>query len=257
MRFVALGAIQTALDSDYGDMLIHIRDVSQMDKLEFALSRKQGIGASDTSAACDVAYMTKPTDLAIEKARPALTPEEEEVGMKEAVRKGSDLEPLILSKFGKLHGCEVYKPVHSYRHKQAPYMTMNFDGIIEEDGHLIPVEAKFATAYGGKKNYTIQLADKRELGDTVARTPNLQYSGGPRDRLVAQAKRYGIPKWYYPQVQDQGWFLNAPYMYFTVLFDTGWELAYWKIPRDSEDMAYILACAAKVWNTRTNLMQLS
>lgn len=238
--------IQTVLDGDFGNLVIAIRDVASLSPDEFTLSRRNGIGASDTAKAAGVAYKGTAEDVVADKLQSEITDEERAIGKLKSVQLGRYLEPLILDKFKELHQVdELVKPIHTYKHKLLDYMTINFDGVIEEDGKLIPVETKFVST--GGKYYNKETADVREKGKTDHRRL-LQYSGGPQQRLIAQADRLGIPKYYYPQVQTQIWGLDAPYGYFAALFDREWELCYWKVPRDPEDMSYILACCEDVWH---------
>lgn len=222
-----------------------IENVQSLSEEQYALERRKGLGASDASVFLDL--MTKfkkdTAGLIQEKCRTYITEEEKEIGMKESVRKGHDLEDLILTKAAKLLGIEKpLKPKHMYQITDAPYLTVNFDGVsfIEDGGYYIPVESKFVTPYGDKY-YNRSCAVLREFPDGKQR-PVHSATYDPKDHvdmITAKAATVGIPPYYYPQVTQQILALNAPYGYLVALHDKGWELCVYKVMRDEDTIKHL------------------
>ena len=224
-----------------------MEDIPSLTDEEYALIRRQGLGASDSSILLGVnPYKTK-DQLIIEKRSKHITDEERTVKRKDAVRKGFDLEPLILQKYATLMGRErPIKPEAMFQITETPYLTINYDGIdINEDG-IIPVEAKFVTTYGDKY-YNRDHALKRESGDCIIQRKCRPYSD-TADRIKAKAEQIGIPPYYYTQTQQQMYGTGAPYAYLCALHDKGWETVVYFIPRDEECIRAIIIAGAKIWS---------
>ena len=118
----------TVIEAPLLDTLIE--NVSDLEEDEYALARRQGLGASDSSILLGVNPYKQKSDLIIEKRSKIITEEERTIKMKDAVRKGFDLEPLILQKYVKLTGkVEPIKPTSMYRINATPCLTINFDGV--------------------------------------------------------------------------------------------------------------------------------
>lgn len=224
-----------------------MEDIPSLTDEEYALIRRQGLGASDSSILLGVnPYKTK-DQLIIEKRSKHITDEERAVKRKDAVRKGFDLEPLILQKYATLMERErPIKPEAMFQITETPYLTINYDGIdVNEDG-VIPVEAKFVTTYGDKY-YNKDHALKREFGDCIIQRKCRPYSDAA-DRIKAKAEQIGIPPYYYTQTQQQMYGTGAPYAYLCALHDKGWETVVYFIPRDEECIRAIIIAGAKVWS---------
>ena len=86
------------LDLSELDIEVDIANIDQYPNQEYALLRKNGLGTSDSSIVLGVNPYKSLSDLIAEKCRNYLTEEELEVGDKSAVRKGRELEPLIIHK---------------------------------------------------------------------------------------------------------------------------------------------------------------
>ena len=186
------------------------------------------------------------SDLIVEKRSKVITDEERAIKMKDAVRKGFDLEPLILQKYVKLTGNpEPIKPTAMYQIKATPCLTINFDGVAQADDFLIPVEAKFVTTYGDKY-YNRTHAMKREFGECALVRTSRAYTD-TIDRIKAKAEACGIPPYYYTQVQQQMYGLGSPYGLLVALHDKGWETAVYFIPRDEECIRNIIISGTKTW----------
>ena len=137
------------------------------DKEGFIKIRRNGFGASDSAIYLGVNKWTTVEQLIEQKLAEGITQEEIEVGEKEAVRKGADLEPLILDKFSKWSGFELTKPDAMYRMIEHPQLTINFDGVTQMGDQYIPVEAKYVSVYANK------YWDRSKAIDEV-------YNGSPR-----------------------------------------------------------------------------
>ena len=213
---------------------------------EYALVRRQGLGASDSSVLLGVNPYKQKHDLIVEKRSKVITEEERAIKMKDAVRKGFDLEPLIIQKYVKLTGdVEPIKPTSMYRINATPCLTINFDGVGYTDNNLIPIECKFVTTYGDKY-YKRDHAMKREFGECTLHRNCRAYTDAT-DRIKAKAEACGIPPYYYTQVQQQIYGLNAPFGLLTALHDKGWETVVYFVPRDDECIRNIIIEGTKAW----------
>ena len=232
---------------EFPQLTVLIEDIQSLTDDEYALARRKGLGASDSSIVLGVnPYKTK-DQLIIEKRSTTITDEERAIKQKEAVRKGFDLEPLILQKYVALTGNEApIKPAAMYQITDTPFLTINFDGVGAVDEHIIPVECKFVTMYGDKY-YNRKHALKREFGECVLHRNCRAYTDTV-DRIKAKAEACGIPPYYYTQVQQQICGLDAPFGYLCALHDKGWETVLYFIPRDDECIRAIKIYGAKVWN---------
>ena len=217
--------------------------LSQHDKTQFAMLRRVGLGASDASIYLGVNNWNTEETLIQQKLSLELTQEEIDVGEKEVVRKGSDLEPLILSKFAEFSQLEVVKPSAMYRLKEHPQLTVNFDGIVTMGDNKIPVEAKMVSMYANK------YWDRNKCISNIGQGSAYVMAGSSlADHVIKQAEAYGIPQYYYPQLQQQILGLDAPFGYFAVIFDKGWEFKVYKIFADAYTQQGIITESKRVWD---------
>jgi predicted phage-related endonuclease len=199
-------------------------NASLLNPAEFTLSRKYSYGASDSSVLLGTNLYKTMDQLIIEKQTRAITDEEFKVGQLPAVRKGSDLEEFILRKASEELGTELLKPKFTYKFKEFPFLTVNYDGIIVDEA--IPVEAKLVTKYG-EKYY------KKELSENVAKKVEMhKESEDITTHCKLKALKFGIPAYYYTQVQQEIMGLNAPYGYLMAWFDDSWIGKLFYIKRD-------------------------
>ena len=223
-----------------------IENIADLSDDEYALARRKGFGASDSSVLLGVNPYKQKHDLIIEKRSTVITETERAIKMKDAVRKGFDLEPLILQKYVKLTGdVEPIKPTSMYQITDTPCLTINFDGVGHTDNNLIPIECKFVTTYGDKY-YNREHAFKREFGECSLHRNCRAYTDSI-DRIKAKAEACGIPPYYYTQVQQQIYGLGAPFGYLQALHDKGWEAVLYFIPRDEECIRNIIISGTKTW----------
>lgn len=223
-----------------------IENVTDLDDDDYALARRKGLGASDSSILLGVNPYKQKHDLIVEKRSKVITDEERAIKKKEAVRKGFDLEPLILKKYMDFTGdAEPIKPTSMYQIKGTTCLTVNYDGVTIVNDYIIPVECKFVTPYGDKY-YNRKNAFKRELGECSIQLNCRAYTDST-DRIKAKAEAVGIPPYYYTQVQQQMYGLGSPFGYLCALHDKGWELVIYYIPRDDECIRNICVESTKTW----------
>lgn len=237
------------LDLSQLPLLVDVPDIASYPNEQYAILRKHGLGTSDSSIICGVNPYTTQTELIKEKARDFLTPEEKAVGNKTAVKKGRDLEPIIIEKFAKIIGKNIMKPSDMYVHKDIPWLKFNFDGVIDkqmlEDGkyQYIPAEIKVVTKHGLKHYDPTKAWFRESLGFLT--TP--EDHSKENNSIVTKASEYGIPPYYYTQLQQQIFGLNAPYGHLTVLFDDTWEIVSYMIWRDDACIKQILTNGWQIW----------
>lgn len=238
------------LDLSELDIEVDIADIDQYPNEQYALLRKNGLGTSDSSIVLGVNPYTSKNDLIAEKCRNYLTEEELEVGTKSAVRKGRELEPLIIHKHSQVMGRRIIKPTDMYRHKDYPFIKFNFDGVIDklynEDGtyQYIPDEIKVVTIYG-MKHYQTKKATFSEFTGWELLPPHYEKEDVGIEQKAAM---YGIPPYYYTQLQQQIFGLNAPYGFLTVMFEKDWQIHSWFIWRDQKVINQLIMEDAKTWN---------
>lgn len=238
------------LDLSELDIEVAIKNIDQYPNQEYALLRKDGLGTSDSSIVLGVNPYTTRSELIAQKCRDYLTEEEMAVGDKPAVIKGRELEPFIISKHSQIIGKHIIKPVDMYRSKEFPYIKFNYDGVIDkeyrDDGsyQYIPDEIKVVT-YFGQKHYDRKKAYFRERVGYQSIPENYGLENIP---LENKAAKYGIPPYYYTQLQQQIYGLNAPYGFLTVLFEKDWEIVSYYVWRDQKMINQLILEDTKTWN---------
>ena len=100
-----------------GILELAVEDVQSLSKDDYALVRKDYFGASDSSVLCGVNLYKNMDELLKEKNTKYITKEEREVGEKAIVRKGYDLEPIILQK------AEEEKTIRHHKVEEIKYKT--------------------------------------------------------------------------------------------------------------------------------------
>lgn len=241
------------LELDGLDIVIDINNIDQYPNQEYALLRKNGLGTSDSSIVLGVNPYTTLSELVAEKCRNYLTEEELAVGDKSAVRKGRELEPLIIHKHSQIMGRRIIKPIHMYAHKEYPYIKFNFDGVLDkvqvgDKEQYIPDEIKVVTTYG-VKHYQKQKAVFNEKTGWAEIPPHYETTNAS---IEEKAAMYGIPPYYYTQLQQQIFGLDAPYGYLTVLFENTWEVCSFFVWRDQKVINELILKDTKTWNTIQN-----
>ena len=192
-----------------GVLKVAIPNIQSMSHEEYALARKDYFGASDSSILCGVNLYKTMDQLIAEKNAKYITKEEKEVGEKAIVRKGYDLEPIILDKAAAELQIEIFKPEDMFKFKDVDGLSVNYDGvtIAPTVNKWVPVEAKLVSKYGEKYyNKTVSQSD--------AMAVDMRVEG---ENLEQHIKRKA---------------LDAPYGYLAALFDESWTFKLFYIKRD-------------------------
>jgi hypothetical protein len=151
---------------------VAVRDINLVTNDTYIMLRRHSLGASDSSVVLGCNPFKNREELIAEKIAKEVTAEERAIGEKIAVRKGRDLEPLILEKFKKVFLQEIIKPSDMYVFKDYPFLSINFDGVTGEPGHYTPAEIKVVTMYG-EKHYDFSKAIYNEQFKTFFPTSTI------------------------------------------------------------------------------------
>lgn len=204
--------------------IFKVSDLLEKNDDQYALLRNVGFGASDSSKLLDINPYTTLNEMLKEKR--SLAPVKDEIKYKATVRKGKELEDLIMRKISKILGIEIYKPEIMYGYKDTR-LTVNFDGVSPIDTHLIPVEIKLCTTYG-RKYYDFRRAITEDIKD-----PNFKINLNDLKLMgTRSAEMCGYPINYYTQLQQQILFLDAPFGILGVLDDQNWTIELFLSYRD-------------------------
>lgn len=209
------------------ELIIDVEDMSKLaveDNEMYAMNRKRGFGASDSSILLGVNHWTQLTDLIAQKNLDYISDEEKAVGEKPQVRMGADLEPLILSKAEEFFGVEIQKPNAQYRLEDYMFLTINYDGMTEAG---MPVEAKCVTSFA-RKYWDFSKACT-DLDDFLTRKPYHFATESIKEMVEEEAKMYGIPPYYYTQCQQQMMGTDTTYCALAALDVKNWSLNIFKI----------------------------
>ena len=227
---------------------IAVENIDNVSKEDFTQLRRGGFGGSDSSVLVGVNPFSTIPDLIQSKIRTELSEEEKAIGKLSAVRKGNDLEPLIINKATEILETMVFKPPHMYRFKDYPYLTMNFDGVTDLDGkQYIPVEIKVCT-YKGEKHYNKFKAFYDEsLPEGQQATLEQPDISEANMSIEERAAHYGIPPYYFTQLQQEMMALDAPFGFIAVLFETDWYVRIFKVFKDPKTQNSIIIQGYKVW----------
>lgn len=232
---------------DKGVLEVAVDNIQSMSHEDYALKRKNFFGASDSSILCGVNLYKTLDELLKEKNNKYITKEEKEVGEKAIVRKGYDLEPIILNKAEEcLKTCEkyitLYKPEHMYKFRNIDGLSVNYDGVLVKPNNvLVPVEAKLVSKYGEKYYNKDRTIEENAALEAVLESPEMEA------HIKKRALRIGIPAYYYTQVQQEMMGLDAPYGYLAALFDETWTFKLYYVPKDGFVQSYIAKqCIANI-----------
>lgn len=242
---------------------IAVQNITFLSEETFAKVRSDYFGASDSAVLLRVAYhkdgknpvpMKTVEELLTEKINETI---DEDIAAKASVRKGKDLENLLIDKIkNKIHILNekvgVIKPVHMYHNNYG--LSVNFDGIMcLPNEKYIPLEIKVCTVWA-RKNYDWDKAITEDMFEHEGYYPRLQefffkepeVDSAPIRRInlaseiEAYANIYGIPAYYYTQIQQQMYFANSNYGILAVMDDTNWIVNYFKIPRNEVVIKHLL-----------------
>ena len=209
-----------------GQLKVAIPNIQSMSHEEYALARKNYFGASDSSILCGVNLYKTLDQLITEKNSKFLTKEEKEEEEKPIVKKGYDLEPIILKKAEMELGVNIFKPEDMFTFIDTDGLSVNYDGVTTISNTLIPVEAKFVSRYGEKYYNKSKTIEENKQVTMEVEGESLE------QHIKRKALKIGIPAYYYTQVQQEIAGLNSPYGYLAAMFDETWTFKIYYIPRD-------------------------
>lgn len=235
---------EVALNTEGLPIEIEIDNIGALPNEQYALLRRNGFGASDSSILCGVNPYKTLGALIAEKSTPHLSEEEKRVGLQVAVRKGNDLEPMIIDKFSRYFGRHTIKPVDMYYFPEYPWLKINYDGVcFFPDGKPYPVEIKVITIKG-LKHYNF---DKAIFNEGIGWQAIPTDVSGNNISIASKADHYGIPPYYYTQVQQEMMGCDAPYGLLTALSDKDWTIHTFFIWKDTHVQNMIKVNSYKAW----------
>ena len=231
------------LDLTNTNLEIAHRNVDFIEPQQFNAIRKDGLGASDMSVVLHANPYKDHNTLLADKLTPQMTAEDWEIHNKPNVKKGRELENLILMKTREHLQHHVWKPKDMYYLKDYPFIQINYDGVMGNYLQYYPVEIKFISTFG-MKPYNFTKAFFRE---------GIGFQEVPQDiadtdlDVFARAEHYGIPVMYYIQLQTQMYGLKAPFGYVAVLTEKFWDSAIFHVWADPKIQTQILLQGFKFW----------
>lgn len=225
------------------NLVLKQANVSALSNEEFALIRRDGFGGSDSSVLLGVNPFTSKHEMLDQKARTTLTQEEMETGEQTAVIKGNDLEPLIIQKFAKTFNLDVLKPTDMYTFREYPYLTMNFDGIIDAGNKYFPAEIKVVTKKGERHYDPTKVVYSEHYG-LQALPQNYSITNNSWE---TKAALYGIPPYYYTQLQAEIFAADAPFGFLATLWEASWKLHVYFVWADPACQNALIVEGFKAW----------
>lgn len=216
-------------------------------RYDFAMIRRLGLGASDASAVLGISKWKTLEELIAEKVSTTLSEDEKKVGEMVSVRKGTDLESLIMEKFERRQNVVgVFKPTAMYRIDAHPQLTVNFDGVYAlSNGMYVPVECKYVSPYAAK---FWDMSKTIPAGKLTYPAVEVTFQGSSIEEHIQFWSAWcGIPDYYYTQVQQQILGLNAPFGYLAALWDKDWYLRTFAIPRDPHTIKALVERSEPAW----------
>jgi predicted phage-related endonuclease len=224
---------------------VDVEAATNLSEAEFADIRRNGIGASDASVILGTNPWAKLEDITEDKLAKGYTAKNAEISTKPNVRKGSDLEPLILKKAEEAIARPVIKPTAMYRFKNYPWLTVNYDGITNIFDQWVPVEAKMVSTFGEKGWNWGKSWAKGEMQKAFSTRPNI----GIEERCKQAGEHYGIPPYYYCQLQQQMAGIGASFGFMAALHDKDWTLRLYMVHRDNLLLQELVDKSRTFWNT--------
>jgi len=239
-----------------------LENASTAPKEVFRKYRFDAFGASDSAVLLGVAFSTNtiPMKTVNELIEEKVTEfDDVSIGEKASVRKGTELEELLISKFAKRMGTVVIKPNDMFG-KDKLFHT-NFDGIVLEVVNInkeinyyqpIPLEIKLCTMFG-RKNYDWMLGvsefsdNQHMVPERVPPIQNFPHTN-IQEHITYNAKMYGVPTYYYTQIQQQMYFAQAPHGYIGVMDDANWTIYLFKVMRDERTIRELCYQGTQAYN---------
>lgn len=234
---------QVILNTQVMNVEVFIPMASELPNEEFAMVRRDGFGGSDSSVLLGCNPYTRLNELLVQKTSATLSEEEKEVGNQIAVIKGNDLEPLVIEKFKKIYNLNIQKPTDMYKFRDWPFLNMNFDGIIGGKDQYYPVEIKIVTKKG-EKHYNPM---KAIFDENLGHKPLPQNFTTGNNSWDTKAAQYGIPPYYYTQLQMEMFACNAPFGFLCTLWESNWKIYCYFIHKDQTCWNMLTIEGFKAW----------
>lgn len=231
------------LDISRTPLEIFYKDVDKVDNITFIQLRREGFGGSDAGVLLGVNPYQSIEELLMSKIPQPPTQNELMVGLNPAVQAGTELEPLVIKHMEEVFKRPVIKPVDMYHFKDYPYLAMNFDGVLDIEDRYIPDEVKVVTLRGAR-HYQPHIAWYRDTLGFGIIPEDISTLNVP---IQTKADHYGIPAYYYTQVQQEMLALNAPYAYLTAYFQKTGESCMFYIWKDQAVQNQIILQGWKAW----------
>lgn len=239
------------LDTSIMPVEVDVARVGDLPNDQYALLRRNGFGGSDSSVLLGVNPYKTIDELIKEKSTPILTAEEKLTGQKKAVRMGNDLEPIVILKHGVLYDTEVLKPIDMYKYPAYPHIKMNFDGVAydELEKHYYPVEIKICSSKASEKHYNEAKALSIEGQGFINPIP-IDVSDSLTMTIHDKARHYGIPPYYYTQLQAEIMACGEKcrYGYLSVMYMNDWYMRTWFVWRDDKVLNDLIINAQLAWD---------
>ena len=225
---------------------IDVPDMQSISNDEYIVYRRRGLGTSDSSIVLGVNPYKTREQLITEKLSTTISDEERAIGKKSSVMKGKDLEPLIIKKWSIAANKTIIKPTAQYVHKNFPFLKFNFDGVSYDEvaRQYIPDEIKYVT-YKGERHYN---PSKEIFNEDDGFFPLPPDYSNTNNSIQTKAALYGMPPYYYTQLQQQIMGLDAPYGYLSVMFESTWRVHTFFAWRDENVIRQLVLQGAEVWN---------
>lgn len=187
-----------------------IAKTKNMDRKEWLMLRKNGIGGSDAGAVCGLNPYVSPLEVYFSKTCEGVDEGEPD---NEAMREGRDLEDYVAKRFMEASGLKVRRANVMYASKEYPFMIADVDRIVTgRKSGITGLECKTASPYS---------AEKWKDGKIPA--------------------HYIIQCYHYMAVLDaQSWYI-AVIVY-------GREFKYIKLERDEEIIQQLIRIEENFWN---------
>jgi len=224
-------------------IVVDIANINLYSNDEYALARRDGFGASDSSVILGVNPFTTLEELIKQKASTTISADERKIGELVSVRKGLDLEPLIIKKFEQYFKQVTIKPKDMYKMINYPYLKINFDGVTVANEKYVPAEIKVVTM-SGERHYATNKAMFNEMEGFKSLPEDVSRKNWS---IESKAGYYGIPPYYYTQLQAQMMALDAPFGHLSVLLDKEWRFYSYYIWRDQPVINALITEGYKAW----------
>lgn len=130
-------------------MCMVIAKTKDMDRKDWLMLRKNGIGGSDAGAVCGLNPYVSPLEVYFSKTCEGV---DEGAPDNEAMREGRDLEDYVARRFMEASGLKVRRANVIYASREHPFMIANVDRLVtgRENG-ITGLECKTASPYSAEK----------------------------------------------------------------------------------------------------------